>query len=77
MAKLLELPTDRGICAIPLRHAVYCRRCRNISNSRPNQCRLCGSDRVVRLEHILDGSSDPPAQGAQQVRLALVRAVSA
>ena len=77
MAKLLELPTDRGICAIPLKHAVYCRRCRNVSNSRPNQCRLCGSDRVVCLESILDGNPDPPAQGAQQVRLALVRAVSA
>jgi hypothetical protein len=77
MAKLLELPTDRGICAIPLKYAVYCRRCRTVSNSQPNQCHLCGSDRVVRLAPILDGSPDPPAQGAQQVRLALVRAVSA
>jgi len=77
MAKLLELSTDTGICAIPLKHAVYCRRCRTVSNSRPNQCRLCGSDRVVRLEPILNGSPDPPAQGAQQPRLALVTAVSA
>ena len=77
MAKLLELPTDRGICAIPLKHAIYCRGCQNVSNSRPIQCRLCGSDRVVCLEPILDGGPDSPAQGAQQVRLALVRAVSA
>jgi ATP sulfurylase len=77
MAKLLELPTDRGICAIPLKHAVYCRGCQTVSNSRPRECRLCGSDRVVRLEPILDGSPDPPAQGVQEVHLALVRAVSA
>lgn len=77
MAKLFELPADRSICVIPLKHAVYCRGCRTVSNLRPNQCRLCGSDRVVRLEPILDGSPDPPAQGAQQIRLALVRAVSA
>ena len=77
MAKLLELPSDRGICAIPLKHAVYCQRCRTVSNSRPSECHLCGSDRVVRLEPILEGSPDPPAQGAQEVHLAMVRAVSA
>jgi hypothetical protein len=77
MAKLLEIPTDRGICAIPLKYAVYCRGCRTVSNSGPTQCRLCGSDRVVRLKPILDGGPDSPAQGAQRVRLAQVRAVSA
>lgn len=77
MAKLLELPTDRSICAIPVHHAVYCRRCRNVSNSRPSQCRLCGSNRVVRLEQILDGGPDSPAQGSRQTSLTLVTAVSA
>ena len=77
MAKLFELPSDRGICGIPLKHAIYCRACLTVSNSRPEQCRLCGSDRVLRLEPILDGSPDPPAQGSRQVRLSLVRAVSA
>ena len=77
MARLLELPTDRGICAIPLKHAVYCRGCQNVSNSRPDQCRLCGSDRVVRLEPILDGGPDSPAQGSRQTSLTLVTAVSA
>lgn len=77
MAKLFEHPTDRGICGIPMKHAVYCRACLTVSNSRPNQCRMCGSDRVVRLEPILDGRPDPPSQGARQTRLSLVRAVSA
>jgi hypothetical protein len=77
MAKLFELPTDRGICGIPVKHAVYCQGCQTVSNSRPTQCQLCGSDRVVRLEPILDGSPDPPAQGSREVRLSLVRAVSA
>jgi ATP sulfurylase len=35
MAKLFERPTDRGICAVPLEHAVYCQGCQIISNSRP------------------------------------------
>lgn len=77
MAKLLELPTDRGICAIPLKHAVYCRGCQIVSNSRPSQCRICGSDQVLCLERILDGGPDSPAQGARPASLALVRAVSA
>jgi hypothetical protein len=65
MAKLLELPTD---CCIPLKHAVNCQGCQTVSSSRPTQCRLCGNNRVVRLEPILDGSPEPPAQGSRQVR---------
>lgn len=77
MAKLIELPADRGICCIPVKHAVYCQGCQTVSNSRPTKCQLCGSDRVVRLEPIFDGSPDPPAQASRAVRLSLVRAVSA
>jgi hypothetical protein len=77
MAKLFELPTDRGICAVPLEHAVYCQGYQIISNSRPNQCRFCGSDRIVRLEPILDAGPNPPAQGSGEVGLTLVKAVSA
>lgn len=77
MAKLFELPTDRGICCIPLEYAVYCEACHTVSNSRPSECRLCGSDRVVRLEPILDGGPGSPAQGCREIRLSLVRAVGA
>ena len=75
MAKLLELPTDRGICAIPLNHAVYCRDCLTVSNSRPQKCSLCGSDKVMRLEEFLSGKPDPPAQNCRPTGLSLVRAV--
>lgn len=77
MAKLLELPTEQCICCIPLKYAIFCRACLTVSNSRPEQCRLCGSDSLLRLEPFLDGSPDPPAQGARQMRLSIVRAVSA
>jgi ATP sulfurylase len=77
MAKLLELPTDRGICAIPLEHAVYCRECQTVSNSRPHECGLCGSGKVIRLEGILNGNPDPPAKGCHPAKLSLVRAVGA
>lgn len=75
MAKLFELPTDRAICCIPLKCAVYCQCCRIVSNSRPQKCSLCGSDKVMRLEEFLSGKPDPPAQNCRPTRLSLVRAV--
>jgi len=77
MAKLFELPTDRGICAIPLKHAVYCRKCQTVSNSRPHECGLCGSGKVMRLEGILNGNPDPPAKSCRPAKISLVRAVGA
>jgi hypothetical protein len=77
MAKLFELPTEQSICCIPLRHAVYCRACLTVSNSRPLVCSLCGSGMVIRLEGVLNGGPDPSAQGCRRVRLSLVRAVGA
>ena len=40
MAKLFELPAEQSICCIPLKHAVYCRACLMVSNSRPRFVRL-------------------------------------
>jgi hypothetical protein len=77
MAKLLQLPTEQSICCIPLKHAVYCQSCLTVSNSRPHSCGMCGSNDVLRLELIVNGNPEPPAQGARAVRLSLVRAVSA
>jgi hypothetical protein len=77
MAKLFELPAEQSICCIPLRHAVYCRTCRTVSNSRPLVCSLCGSGKIVRLEAVLSGNPDPPAQSCRAARLSLVRAVGA
>ena len=75
MAKLFELPTEQSICCIPLKHAVYCRACLNVSNSRPHVCGLCGSGKVIRLEAVLSGHPEPPAQSCRAARLSLVRAV--
>ena len=77
MAKLFELPTEQSICCIPLKHAVYCRACLMVSNSRPLVCDLCGSGKVMRLEGVLNSSPDPPAQDCRAVRLSLVRAIGA
>lgn len=77
MSKLLEIPADRGICAIPLKHAVYCHECQTVSNSRPHECGLCGSGKVIRLEGILNGNPDPPAKSCRPARLSLVKAVGA
>jgi len=77
MAKFFELPTEQSICCIPLKHAVYCRACLIVSNSRPLVCSLCGSSKVMRLEAVLSGNPDPPAQSCNAARLSLVRAVGA
>ncbi len=77
MAKLFELPTDQSICCIPLKHAVYCRACLMVSNSRPLVCSLCGSGKVMRLEGVLDSNPDPPALSCRPTRLSLVRAIGA
>ncbi len=77
MAKLFELPAEQSICCIPLKHAVYCRACLTVSNSRPHVCSLCGSSKVMRLEVVLNGNPDPPAQSCRPTRLSLVRAVGA
>jgi hypothetical protein len=76
MAKLFELPAEQSICCIPLKHAVYCRTCLTVSNSRPLVCGLCGSGKVMRLETVLSDNPDPPAQNCRPARLSLVRAVS-
>jgi hypothetical protein len=77
MAKFFELSTEQSICCIPLKHAVYCRACFTVSNSRPFVCGLCGSGKVMRLEGVLNGSPNPPAQSCRATRLSLVRAVGA
>jgi len=75
MGKLFELPAEHSICCIPLKHAVYCRTCLTVSNSRPLVCGLCGSGKVIRLEAVLSGNPEPPAQSCRDARLSLVRAV--
>ena len=77
MAKFFKLPAEQSICCIPLKHAVYCRACLTVSNSRPNECGLCGSGKIVRLDGILQRNPDPPAQSCRAARLSLVTAVGA
>jgi hypothetical protein len=76
MAKLFELPTEQSICCIPLKHAVYCRDCVTVSNSRPFMCRLCGSSNVMRLEEVLNPNPNQPVQSCRAAKFSLVRAVS-
>jgi len=77
MAKFFELPAEQSICCIPLKHAVYCRACLTVSNSRPLVCGMCGSSEVMHLEAVLSGNPEPPAQSCRAARLSLVRAVGA
>lgn len=77
MAKLFELPAERCVCAIPVKDAVFCRDCLMVSNSRLPECSLCGSGKVMRLEGVLNGSPDPPAQAQRPTRFSQVRAIGA
>jgi hypothetical protein len=72
MAKSFDLSTETGICCIPVQHAVYCRNCLTVSNSRPDQFGLCRRDAVLRLGPVLKDDPDPPVQGCRPVRLSFV-----
>ena len=50
MAKFFELPAEQSICCIPLKHAVYCRACLTVSNSRPLVCGFAGVARSCALK---------------------------
>ena len=76
MAKLFELPPEQSICCIPLKHAVYCRACLTVSNSLPFLCSMCGSDKVMRVEEVLNPNPNPPVQRCRPARFSQVRAVS-
>jgi hypothetical protein len=65
MAKVIEWNTEVPTSSIPLELAVYCVNCNMISNSRPHECEVCGSEAVLRVQPILDTDPEPPQLSAR------------
>jgi hypothetical protein len=70
MAKVIEWNRAAPTCSIPLELAMYCVNCNTISNSRPHQCGVCGSEAVLRVQPILDPDPEPPAAQWRILKLA-------
>jgi hypothetical protein len=77
MGKVIEWNVPAPTCSIPLELAVYCVNCNTISNSRPHECAVCGSQAVLLVQPILDPDPDPPAAQCRALKLAYTHAVSA
>jgi hypothetical protein len=61
MAKVIEW-TERPITAAPRSSwRSIASTAKTISNSRPHECAVCGSQAVLRVQPILDHDSEPPA----------------
>jgi hypothetical protein len=55
-------PVDR-LVSIPVDIALYCRACRNVTNSPSERCCKCGSDFVLRLITLVDRPPRGPGSG--------------
>ena len=65
MAKVIEWNTEVPTCSIPLELVLYCVNCNTISNSRPHECEVCGSEAVLRVQPILDPDPESPQLSAR------------
>jgi hypothetical protein len=59
MCNVRMIQTEPGLISIPLERAVYCKNCRMISSSARQRCGLCGSERIVRMDHFIPEPWDP------------------
>jgi hypothetical protein len=55
-------PVDR-LVSIPVDIAIYCNKCRNVTNSNSEQCGKCGSELVLRLITLVDRPPTGPGSG--------------
>ncbi len=59
MCKVRMIRTEPGLVSIPLEKAVYCENCKMVSSSTHRRCGLCGSERIVRIDHFIPEPWDP------------------
>jgi hypothetical protein len=58
MCQVRRFRSEHSFVSIPVDKAIYCRRCKTVSNSPREQCGNCGSELVVHLVTLVD---QPPA----------------
>jgi len=51
------------LVSIPVEIAIFCKKCRNVTNSNSEQCGKCGSELVLRLITLVDRPPSGPGLG--------------
>jgi hypothetical protein len=64
MCQVKVLRPVHRLVSIPVAMAIYCKMCRNVTNSNAEQCGKCGSEVVLRLITLVDRPPGGPDSGA-------------
>jgi hypothetical protein len=63
MCQVKVLRPVHSLVIIPVEIAIYCKMCRNVTNSDSEQCGKCGSEFVLRLNTLVDRPPSGPDSG--------------
>jgi hypothetical protein len=63
MCQVIVLRPVHGLVSIPAGKAVYCKICKNVTNSPPERCGKCGSEFVLSLATLIDQPPNGPDSG--------------
>jgi hypothetical protein len=63
MCQVKVLRSRHRLVSIPVEIAIYCRMCRNVTNSNSDRCGQCGSEFVLRLITLVDRPPGGPDSG--------------
>lgn len=59
MCNVQMIRKERGLVSIPVRKAVFCEHCEQVSNSACIRCGLCGSEAIVELSALFSEPFQP------------------
>jgi len=63
MGQVKLIRPGHSLVTIPIDKAIYCKKCRNITNSPNERCGRCGSEFVLRLVILVDQPPSGPDSG--------------
>jgi hypothetical protein len=63
MCQIRVLHPTHSLVIIPVDKGIYCKDCRNISNSPSGRCGKCGSEFVLRIATLIDRPPGGPDSG--------------
>ena len=59
MCNVRMIREEQGLVSVPVRKAVYCENCEEVSNSAWFRCGLCGSEAIVELSGLFSQPYEP------------------
>jgi len=63
MCQVKLIRPGHSLVIIPIDKAIYCKQCRNITNSPYERCGRCGSEIVLRVAILVDQPPNGPDSG--------------